>query len=54
MNNENTWLDKNPYNLLECTARKPLLMVIPSEGTTIPCPVHPEGHFITGPQHSFC
>lgn len=29
----------------QCTLHKPLLIVIPPEGVTIPCPVHPEGHF---------
>jgi hypothetical protein len=33
----------------QCTANKPLWMVIPEEGITIPCPVHPKGHFIKGP-----
>ena len=33
-----------------CTALKPLMMVIPTEGTTIHCPIHKEGHFIRGPK----
>lgn len=37
-----------PQELRDCTANKPLLMVIPPEGTTITCPIHPQGHFIQG------
>ncbi len=36
--------------LLECSLRKPLWMVIPPGGVHIPCPVHPGGHHIFGPQ----
>ena len=37
------------YNM--CTALKPLMMVIPSEGITISCPIHEKGHFIRGPKY---
>jgi hypothetical protein len=37
-----------PGESLLCTAGKPLLMVIPAGGTTIPCPVHEDGHFVYG------
>ena len=29
-------------------------MVIPEGGTTISCPVHPQGHFIYGPPKIRC
>lgn len=32
----------------QCTAGKPLSMVIPEKGIIIACPVHPEGHFVKG------
>ncbi len=32
----------------QCTVGKPLLMVIPPEGITLYCPIHPKGHFIKG------
>lgn len=34
--------------LTQCTANKPLLLVIPPEGITIPCPIHEKGHFVKG------
>lgn len=37
----------------QCTALKPIWMVIPPEGITIPCPVHPKGHFLKGPSVSW-
>lgn len=38
-----TYEDSHRMHL--CTRGKPLLMVIPPEGTTISCPIHPAGHF---------
>ena len=32
----------------QCTLRKPLMMVIPTKGITISCPIHKNGHFIRG------
>jgi hypothetical protein len=37
-----------------CTQFAPLLMLIPFGGTTIECPVHKDGHFVTGPPQTFC
>lgn len=39
--------------LRDCSARKPLHMYIPPEGTIISCPVHPEGHFIIGSRYTW-
>ncbi len=33
-----------------CTGMKPLMMVIPSKGIVIQCPIHKNGHFIRGPR----
>ena len=43
-----------PNPNFSCTRGKPLLMVIPPEGITISCPVHPNGHFIKGPNRISC
>jgi hypothetical protein len=48
------WPHMSPYELMECTAHKPLLMVVPPEGAHISCPVHPEGHHISGPPQVIC
>jgi hypothetical protein len=37
-----------------CTQFVPLSMLIPPGGITIECPVHKDGHFVTGPPQTFC
>jgi len=44
----------DPWKNAQCTAHKPLLMVIPPGGTHLSCPVHPEGHHIYGPPQVMC
>lgn len=43
------WIEQAKRNkereMEQCTAHKPLLIIIPPEGTIIPCPVHLKGHF---------
>lgn len=43
------WLNNNYQHDPRCTQGKPLLLYIPPGQTiTIPCPVHPEGHNVSG------
>lgn len=39
-----------PFIESQCVLNKPLMMVIPSQGVHLSCPVHPAGHHIFGPQ----
>ena len=45
---EPTTTEKEARMVDRCTARQPLMMVIPPQGVTISCPIHKGGHFIRG------
>lgn len=47
------WAERQD-EFMRCTRGKPLLMIIPPEGITIPCDIHPEGHFVYGPPRVIC
>jgi hypothetical protein len=40
----------DPWRESQCILHRPLWMVIPRGGIHLPCPCHPEGHHVHGPE----